>query len=49
VNQTVAEKKFAGKDQNLMTDLLFRFPKHFLVLQSDREWMDAVETGRRIE
>lgn len=38
VNQTVTAKKFAGKEQDLMTNLLYQYPERFWVLQSDGEW-----------
>ena len=37
VNELFAKKEFVGKDQNLMTDILYRHPDRFLVLRSDRE------------
>lgn len=37
VDELFAKKMFVGKDQDLMTDLLYRHPDRFLVLRSDRE------------
>ena len=37
VDELFAKKEFVGKDQDLMTDILYRHPDRFLVLRSDRE------------
>lgn len=43
VNELFAKKEFVGKDQNLMTDLLYRHPDRFLVLRSDRTCVYGID------